>query len=120
MTFQRIAIIASGICGAAGVALSAIAAHRDSTGQSATAAQMLLFHAPALLAFATLAPDRLRPWAFLLLVSGVSLFATDLSVRGLLGWDRLFAMAAPAGGMMMIAGWLLLAISALLPAGKSK
>jgi uncharacterized membrane protein YgdD (TMEM256/DUF423 family) len=45
------------------------------------------------------------------LAVGALLFAGDLAARHFLD-TRLFPMAAPAGGMAMIAGWLLVAISA--------
>jgi uncharacterized membrane protein YgdD (TMEM256/DUF423 family) len=40
------------------------------------------------------------------------LFAADVAARAYLG-NRLFPFAAPAGGMIMIAGWLVLTVSAL-------
>jgi uncharacterized membrane protein YgdD (TMEM256/DUF423 family) len=42
------------------------------------------------------------------------LFAGDLVTRDFTD-DRLFAMAAPAGGGLMILGWLGIAVSALFP-----
>lgn len=92
--------------GAAGVALSALAAHRG--GVLAPAAAMLLAHAPVLLLLGLLSqpwPVRMAGW---LLAAGTMLFAADLLTRELLG-GRLFPFAAPAGGLMMIVGWLALA-----------
>ena len=109
---EKTTLMAGGLTGAAGVALSAVAAHSDSSGLLTTAAQMLLFHAPAFLALATLPTNRFRNWALFALLAGVLLFSGDLFVRRQLGWDRLFPMAAPGGGILMISGWLLVALSA--------
>lgn len=107
----RFLIIAAGLCGAAGVALSAAAAHAGG-GNVATAANMLLFHAPALLATGLLG-GRVLAIASLPLLAGVLLFSGDLLARHYLG-DRLFPYAAPAGGIAMIGGWLAIAVAALI------
>lgn len=100
------------LCGAAGVALSALAAHAGGEGL-ATAAQFLLFHAPLFVAMSLTRP----PTAVLLagwgIVAGLVLFAGDLLARHYLG-DRLFPMAAPSGGFLMIAGWAALAVTLLV------
>ena len=104
--------------GAAGVMLQAAGTHLASPFAT-TAGQFLLFHAPVLLAVpllvrgALLAP-RLGLVAGWALALGVLLFSGDLSWRAFRG-DALFPMAAPTGGTLMIAGWLLLAVAALLP-----
>lgn len=108
---DRVLIAAGGLAGAAGVALSAMAAHAGG-GNLGTAAAMLLAHAPALLAVGLIRPNRPLALACLLLVAGVLLFCGDLAARHWLG-GRLFAMAAPAGGIAMIAGWLAIAIAGL-------
>jgi uncharacterized membrane protein YgdD (TMEM256/DUF423 family) len=103
-------VFAAGALGAAGVALSAAAAHAGG-GNIATAANFLLFHAPAFLALGLLGAGKvLRAGGWILLV-GVLLFSGDLLARHYLG-DRLFPMAAPAGGTLMILGWLVIAASA--------
>ena len=45
-------------------------------------------------------------------VVGATLFAGDVSARAFIG-HRLFPMAAPTGGTILIAAWLALAIAAL-------
>jgi uncharacterized membrane protein YgdD (TMEM256/DUF423 family) len=45
-------------------------------------------------------------------VLGAALFSGDLALRAFTG-HRLFAMAAPAGGIILIAAWLALAAAAL-------
>jgi uncharacterized membrane protein YgdD (TMEM256/DUF423 family) len=102
-------VLVAGLFGAAGVGLSAAAAHAG--GDLTPAATMLLVHAPALLAIGLAAAPRLTRVGGAVLAVGVLLFAGDLAARHFLG-TRLFPMAAPAGGMAMIAGWLLVAISA--------
>lgn len=105
-------LLAGGLLGAAGVALSAAAAHAGG-GNIATAANFLLFHAPAFLAlglFGSLAGRVLKAGGWIILV-GLLLFAGDLLARHYLG-NRLFPMAAPTGGTLMIAGWLVTAASA--------
>jgi uncharacterized membrane protein YgdD (TMEM256/DUF423 family) len=103
-------ILASGLFGAAGVALSAVAAHAGG-GNVATAASFLLAHAPAMLALGLLARSRVMAAGGAVLLVGVLVFSGDLLMRHFVG-SRLFPMAAPAGGTAMIIGWLLVAASA--------
>ncbi len=109
----RFMAIAGALFGAAGVALSAAAAHAGG-GNVQTAATMLLAHAPVLLAVGLHVPARpALGWAAALLLGGVVLFTGDLLARHYYG-GRLFTFAAPAGGIGMIAGWLAIAIAILL------
>lgn len=116
MISQRLFVVAGGLIGATGVGLSAAVAHAGGAFTQ-TIASMLLFHAPLFVAVGLAAPERtsryLR-WAATLLLGGLILFSLDLFVRDA-GWVRLFPMAAPLGGSAMIAGWLAIAIAALLP-----
>ena len=108
----RILVFAGGLCGAAGVALSAAAAHRGGAF-TGTAASFLLMHAPVFLAVGLIGGNRvLRAGAFMLL-AGLIVFSGDLLARDFLA-SRLFPMAAPVGGTLLLAGWLALAASALL------
>ena len=121
MTAQ--ALIALGaLTGLAGVALSAAAAHAPGGTQAETAARFLLLHAPAFLALAALVGTglvhgRAGALAGLVLLVGLALFAGDLSLRAFRG-SPLFAMAAPAGGIALMAGWGLVLVATLLPAGR--
>lgn len=113
----RILIVLASLSGLLGVGLSAAAAHITG-GNLATAAQFLLFHAPALLALVTLmAVGAVNPMlaqiAGYLLVLGLLLFCGDLSRRALSGM-ALFPRAAPMGGILLMLGWLLVGASALL------
>lgn len=109
-TLNRLLIACGGLAGASGVALSAMAAHSGGPNLG-TAASMLLAHAAALLV-AALLPGRLAVAGGWGLVAGLLLFCGDLVVRDLAG-QRLFPYAAPAGGILLIGSWLVLAASAL-------
>ncbi|MCZ8548084.1 DUF423 domain-containing protein [Mesorhizobium qingshengii] len=107
----RILILAAGLCGAAGVALSAAAAHLGGAFVS-TAASFLLMHAPVFLATGLLGANRILRVGSLVLLVGLLLFCGDLLARDFLG-SRLFPLSAPIGGTLLIAGWLVIAASAL-------
>lgn len=104
-------IFAGGLVGATGVALSAVAAHA-SGGNVETAATFLLVHAPVLLAIGLSGRSHVLAAGGGLLLLGLVLFCGDLLMRHYTG-ARLFPMAAPGGGTLMIAGWLVVAASAL-------
>jgi uncharacterized membrane protein YgdD (TMEM256/DUF423 family) len=111
-------IIFAGLMGAAGVALAAASAHGAPGTGLDSAGYLLLFHAAGLLGgVAVLHQGMLsRPVGLVALagfVIGGALFAGDVAARAYLG-HRLFPMAAPSGGMILIGGWLLLAIAALV------
>lgn len=113
----RFLIVLAGLSGALGVGLSAAAAHVTG-GNLTTAAQFLLFHAPSLLALSALiAAGALHPIlaqvAGYVLVLGLVLFCGDLSRRAFAG-VALFPRAAPMGGILLMLGWVLVAVSALL------
>ncbi|NVN85538.1 MAG: DUF423 domain-containing protein [Rhodopseudomonas sp.] len=115
----RILIVIAGLFGAAGVALAAVAAHQADAARLGPASSMLLFHASAILA-ATLLCERGLIGRIPGLVAafglaiGVALFAGDLTLRHVAG-HALFPMAAPTGGTLLIASWLVLAGAALWP-----
>jgi uncharacterized membrane protein YgdD (TMEM256/DUF423 family) len=103
-----------GLFGAAGVGLAAVAAHLPGDATLKTAADFLLFHAAALLAITAVMRD--RPHRGLLAAGsliglGSILFCGDLAIRALEG-ARLFPMAAPTGGLLLIGGWLICAVAA--------
>lgn len=111
----RICLILSGVTGATGVVSLALSAHADASGLLETAAQMLLMHAPVFLGMGILAQTRkvlLLPGVVVLLTAGLSLFCGDMFSRVILE-QRLFPMSAPIGGMLVIVGWIALALSAL-------
>jgi len=104
--------------GCAGIVLAAAGAHaRPGTGLD-SAGHMLLFHAPAVIAAcagiaAGLISRPIGLIAAIALLIGAGLFAGDLALRAYAG-HRLFPMAAPTGGMVMIGGWALLAVAAFV------
>ena len=104
----------AGLIGAAGVAAGAAAAHKTGGGGLETATHYALFHAPAILALAlTRSNDAWFLIAATLLAIGTALFSGDLAIRALAG-IRPLPLAAPAGGICLIAGWLMTALAAAL------
>ncbi|MGN6775086.1 DUF423 domain-containing protein [Rhizobium sp.] len=110
----------AGVLGGGGVALAAAATHGGDTHFLGAASTMSLAHAPALLALYA-GYDRIRtaPIAAVLLGLGTLIFAGDLINRHF-GGSSLFPMAAPTGGMGMIAGWVVIALGAFLRASPTK
>lgn len=109
-TSSRALVFAGGVCGAAGVALSAAAAHLDGAF-TGTVASFLLAHAPVFVAVGLTGANRIAKIASLVLAVGLLIFCGDLLMRDF-GGTRLIAMAAPTGGTLLLAGWLVLAASA--------
>ena len=117
----RLALVFSGLFGAAGTGGAAYAAHGGGqAGLAATGAAIAFVHAPTLLALG-LAGDRLRGAIVPVIgmIVGVLLFSGDLVMRLATG-ERLFANAAPLGGSVLFLAWLSLAVLALLPARGQK
>jgi uncharacterized membrane protein YgdD (TMEM256/DUF423 family) len=115
-----IVIVLAGLMGAGGVALAAAAAHAAPGAGLDGAAYMLLFHAAAVLGGAALMQQGLlwRPLTLLVLAAwivGCALFAGDIAMRAFAS-HRLFPMAAPSGGVILIVAWLALAAAAIAAA----
>lgn len=116
----RIVTFLSSVMGAGGVALAALAAHLPDASRLGAASTMLLFHAVAAIV-AVLLSDRalVHPTLGMIaaggFVAGTLLFAGDLVLRQFVG-SGLFPMAAPSGGTITIAAWLVLALAAVWPA----
>lgn len=115
----RILIALAAIMGADGVILAAASAHLSDATRLAAASSMLLFHATAVLAVVALAERgliqlRIGIAAASGFVIAAALFAGDLSLRQYAG-HGLFPMAAPTGGALLIASWVLLAVAAAWP-----
>jgi uncharacterized membrane protein YgdD (TMEM256/DUF423 family) len=115
-----ILVILAGLAGASGIILAAAGAHAAPNAGLDGAAHMLLFHAAAVLGGAALVQQGQlwRPLAVLVLIAwivGATLFSGDIALRAFAG-HRLFPMAAPTGGVILIAAWLALVLAAIVAA----
>jgi uncharacterized membrane protein YgdD (TMEM256/DUF423 family) len=112
----------AGVLGGAGVVLAAIAAHRVADPSLTTAAMFLILHGAAAIGLSAVASGSPLPTAFLfgasLMLVAVTLFSGDVAARVLIG-DRLFPMAAPIGGSLLLISWLVASFSGLIAAFKS-
>lgn len=116
---SRILIVLAAIMGADGVILAAASAHGADAARLASASSMLLFHSIAVLGAVALADRglihaRLGMSSAFGFVIAASLFAGDLTLRQFAG-HGLFPMAAPTGGTLLIASWLVLGVAAAWP-----
>ncbi|MGA7072174.1 DUF423 domain-containing protein [Bradyrhizobium sp.] len=117
----RILVILAGFMGADGVILAAVAAHQSDAARLLPASSMLLFHATAVLATVALTERGIvsvkggLAAAFGFVVAS-ALFAGDLCARHFAG-HSLFPFAAPTGGTLLIASWVVLVIAATWPRG---
>jgi uncharacterized membrane protein YgdD (TMEM256/DUF423 family) len=111
-------LIFAGLMGAAGIVLAAASAHgAPGTGLDG-AGYLLILHAAAVIGGVALlhqsmlsrVPGLIALCGFVL---GAALFAGDITARATIG-SRLFPMAAPTGGTILIASWLVLSVAALL------
>jgi uncharacterized membrane protein YgdD (TMEM256/DUF423 family) len=109
--FTRLAIVIAGLLGAAGIAAAAGATHTGDTRLLGALALVALTQAPAILGLTLLAG---RSIAFRLATAGIALgavvFSVDIAMRHFTG-NGLFPMSAPLGGILMIAGWLAVAVA---------
>lgn len=115
---MSILLVLACLMGACGVALAAAAAHGAPGAGLDSAAYLLLFHAVAVLGAASLANQDLlwRPAGLVAMagfVAGCGLFAGDVAMRAFAG-HRLFPMAAPTGGTLLILSWLVLAAAVIV------
>jgi uncharacterized membrane protein YgdD (TMEM256/DUF423 family) len=112
--FRPLLLVLSGVFGACGVGLAAAAAHvAGASNLLAPASSIALAHAPAVLVL-YLAHEKVKTATLsgLIIALGTLLFCADLVVKQFTG-DSLFPMAAPTGGVLMMIGWLLLALGAV-------
>jgi uncharacterized membrane protein YgdD (TMEM256/DUF423 family) len=115
---SQLFVIVAGLYGALGVALAAVAAHGGAATTLGSASQMLLFHAPALLALGlygrVAGTGPVLQGGGIALMLGAALFAADLASRHYRGGQNLFPMAAPSGGTLMILGWAIILVAGVL------
>lgn len=109
VTLNRPLMTIGALCGAIGVALAARGSHSAQNDVS-IAANFLLLHAPVLIITGLFGARRWTSAAGWVLLAGLVLFAADLCWRSFVG-SALFSFAAPIGGVTMILGWLILALS---------
>ena len=120
MEMLSLFLIIAGVFGAAGIALAAAGAHTAPSAGLDTAANILSFHALAILGGTALLLQGMlsRQLALIALaawVLGTILFSADVALRAFVG-QRLFPMAAPTGGTILILAWLVLAAAAFAKA----
>lgn len=114
-SLRSASLLVAGLMGLMGIVTAAAASHGSDPRLMAGASAMCLAHAPALIGLYAAWPTmRTAPVAALLLILGTALFAGDLLVRHSTG-NGLFPMSAPTGGVIMMAGWLAVALGAFLP-----
>jgi uncharacterized membrane protein YgdD (TMEM256/DUF423 family) len=115
MNWRGIALIAS-LYGLSAVVLAALGAHllpadrADAQTLWATALQMHIFHAGALLALAALTAHRdstVLRWSGFMMALGVLFFCGSLYLRAS-GIEFLPGPLTPAGGIVLMLGWVLL------------
>ncbi|HMM10694.1 MAG TPA: DUF423 domain-containing protein [Bacteroidales bacterium] len=123
---HRKIIVSAAVIGALGVLAGAFGAHALSGRLSMkdllnyeTAVRYQLFHALALLALGALwhkLDNTLSKWAFHAFWSGIVLFSGSLyllSTRDITGLSLSWIWpATPAGGLLMVTGWMLTGLSA--------
>lgn len=110
---HRILAAGGGVLAAAGVGLSAYAAHGAEGVARAnlqSAALFALVHGIALAALSPHTPRRLGTLALAMLLLGVLLFSGSLAAAQFFGTPT---RLAPMGGSMIMLGWLLFAADAL-------
>lgn len=112
---NRSLIAAAGLAGAVGVAFAAAGSHMPDAERLATAGQIAMAQAPALLAIGLVrpSPGRLISLAATGIAIGLLLFAGALAFHQATGSPAL-AFLAPIGGTAMILGWLGIGLAALL------
>ncbi|MGI3900231.1 MAG: DUF423 domain-containing protein [Janthinobacterium lividum] len=111
-------VVCSGLLGAVGVIVGAAGTHRGGGELTRISSEFLLIHAAVILAGSAMAlvlgrTSGLWVAALGLLTVGAILFSGELALAGFLDW-RPFPLAAPTGGLCLIAGWMLMAVAALL------
>lgn len=115
-TAVLLTIVLAGLMGTAGIGLAAAGAHgKPGTGLD-SAGYILLIHAAALVGGAAAVDGELVHQgagltALLAFVLGAVVFAGDVALRVYRG-RRLFPMAAPIGGVVLMIGWLAVTVAA--------
>jgi len=122
---QRLWMVLGALAGLTAVAMAAIAAHSlgDLNPPSLTmvrnAIEMQGWHALALLACGLWGPrgGRLTDWAGAAFAAGIVLFCGSVYVLGLAGMH--LGIIVPIGGSLLMVGWLLFGLSALVTTSRT-
>jgi uncharacterized membrane protein YgdD (TMEM256/DUF423 family) len=109
----RLMGVLAGLLGAAGVGAAALAAHGGYSDSLRIASEFALIHGALAMALLIRNPTRMTAAAAGLVLLGALLFCGDLGMRAL-ATRSLFPMAAPSGGLLMIAGWLAAGLATFL------
>ncbi|MEQ8363623.1 MAG: DUF423 domain-containing protein [Cyclobacteriaceae bacterium] len=122
MTLQKKLIFIGALLGGLSVALGAFGAHalqqilveHGRTDTYELAVRYQFYHTLALLIMAALA-DKLNEikasWSALLMTSGTIVFSGSLYILSLSG-QTIWGAVTPVGGVLLIAGWVMLLLSA--------
>ncbi|MGB4864716.1 MAG: DUF423 domain-containing protein [Hyphomicrobium sp.] len=106
----------AGLVGAAGVGLAAIAAHKLESPTLATASTMLMIHATAVVALLAVAMRVSRPRLWIavaaVMLAAVALFSGAVTYQAFIG-TPIIKGAAPTGGTLLIASWIVVALLAI-------
>lgn len=111
-------LMLAGLLGAGGVADAALATHVTGGGPLASAAEIMMIHAAAIVGLVALrrgdvtAPGAVGKIA-LAMGLGAAIFGIDITLLSFAG-VHLFPMAAPIGGTVLIVSWLALAVMVVL------
>jgi uncharacterized membrane protein YgdD (TMEM256/DUF423 family) len=112
----------AGLAGAAGVALSAAAAHKVDSPALATAATVLTLHAAAAVGIFAVAIRSACPklWsaAALLMLLAASVFTGEIAFHTFTD-NASFRFLAPIGGSGMILSWVLVAVAGFCSRGRN-
>jgi len=122
MTFQKKLILSGALLGALSVAIGAFGAHalrpllleHGRTDTYELAVRYQFYHTLALLVMAALAEklnESKASWSALLFTSGTIVFSGSLYILSLTG-KTIWGAVTPVGGVLLIAGWLFLLLSA--------
>lgn len=115
---MSILLVIAGLMGATGITVAALGAHTYLGAGFDAAANMLLFHAAAVVGLVAaidrgLLARQIGLVAAAGLVIGAVLFSADVTLPVFAGFE-LFPHAAPTGGVILIISWIVLAIAAAL------
>ena len=107
-------LMLAGLLGAGGVADAALATHVTGGGPLASAAEIMMVHAAAIVGLVALRRgDPTMPGLVgkiaLAMGLGAAVFGADVTLLTFSG-NRLFPMAAPIGGSVLIASWAALLV----------